>query len=121
MTWRGGNGLRCLLLAAMTLTLCGMQLSASPASEARDKAQTVMHRYKAAHPDCEVCGAKGGILKPLDVHHVVPVSVAPDMATDTNNLITVCRNCHLWVCHAGNYRLYVGNLREWLSKREVVR
>lgn len=80
-----------------------------------------MHRYKVAHPDCEVCGANGGLLKPLDVHHIVPVSVDVTIAADANNMITVFRNRHLWVCHAGNYRQHVRNLREWLSKREVVR
>lgn len=35
-----------------------------------------------------------GTTQRLEVHHVVPVLVDPDLAFDPSNLITLCRACH---------------------------
>jgi hypothetical protein len=41
----------------------------------------------------------------LDVHHIFPRHLFPDVARDPDNLITLCRryDCHLRVGHFGNY------------------
>jgi 5-methylcytosine-specific restriction endonuclease McrA len=30
----------------------------------------------------------------LTVHHIKPVRLAPDLALDPDNLVTLCRSCH---------------------------
>lgn len=55
---------------------------------------------------CFLCGSN----KQLEVHHIIPFSIAPDKELDKENLITLCENkryginCHLLVGHLGNYR-----------------
>lgn len=49
---------------------------------------------------CQVCG------NPYDqVHHVVPVRVAPYLACDPENLVCLCEECHE-VADADNDRKY---------------
>lgn len=63
-----------------------------------------MKEYIKEHPNCEFCGRN----KKVDVHHKKPVSFAPELAADKNNMITLCRKpqCHLVVGHLGNYKNY---------------
>jgi DNA repair exonuclease SbcCD ATPase subunit len=42
------------------------------------------------HNICQLCGATEG----LHVHHRVPISVNPSLATNIDNGITVCETCH---------------------------
>jgi thymidylate synthase ThyX/transposase-like protein len=41
---------------------------------------------------CRLCGSSS---KQLDMHHIVPVWVRPDLVLDLDNIATVCRSCHL--------------------------
>ena len=60
----------------------------------------VMKKHRQLESWCAWCGRK----KRLQVHHIVPVSVAPEQAADPANLITLCaKRCHITVGHAGNY------------------
>ena len=55
---------------------------------------------------CAVCCRK----TKLEVHHIVPFHLAPQLELEPNNLVTLCRskkngiNCHLLVGHLGNFR-----------------
>lgn len=51
--------------------------------------------------ECAWCGRKGS----LEVHHIHPVSVAPDKAADPGNMIMLCRKpaCHLVIGHDGDF------------------
>ena len=49
---------------------------------------------------CEICNRKRG----LEAHHVVPFHVAPDLELNVDNLIALCRRCHLFVGHLGAWR-----------------
>lgn len=66
---------------------------------------TVRKRHLAKHPACEVCGGK----KKLEVHHIRPFHVHPELELDPKNLITLCEtgkhgvSCHLWFGHLGNF------------------
>jgi len=74
-----------------------------------------MSAKKRGHPSCEVCGSKGtwfGYLFWLLVHHKIPVHVRPDLAADPNNMVVVCKFCHWYVCHLGNFKWWNGNLDE---------
>ena len=39
---------------------------------------------------CERCR----VVRPVIVHHIVPVDVTPDLRLDPANMLAVCRKCH---------------------------
>jgi hypothetical protein len=49
---------------------------------------------------CQACGSK----KSLQVHHIVPFSVDPSKELDKDNLITLCKSCHLVFGHLMDWR-----------------
>jgi len=64
-----------------------------------------MSQYAKTHTTCECCGAPRMLLRiRLEVHHKTPVHVAPDRATDPENMILLCSSCHFIVGHCGNWR-----------------
>lgn len=63
--------------------------------------------FLKTHPVCAVCGSN----KVLEVHHIIPFNIRPDLELVPDNLITLCEskkrgglNCHLIIGHGGNYR-----------------
>lgn len=74
------------------------------------------------NPVCEVCGGD----RKLEVHHIEPFHIRPDLELNPVNLITLCESgkgglvCHLAVGHLGNYRSWNRNVktdtREWFKK-----
>jgi len=83
---------------------------------------TAYHRairnFRKTHKACAWCGRTNRV----DVHHIKPVSVAPELAEDENNMIMLCRKpqCHLVVGHQGSFRnRYVPNVRELCAARNV--
>ena len=70
------------------------------------KWREVRREHLDKNPICVVCHSK----KKRVVHHLVPVSVAPELELEKDNLITLCTskkygiNCHLLVGHLGNYK-----------------
>ena len=50
-------------------------------------------------PACQCCRA----ITDLQVHHVLPVHVRPDLELDQTNLLVLCRRCHLFVGHLGDW------------------
>ena len=60
-------------------------------------------------PYCEACGSQ----KNLQVHHVVPFSVRPELELAYTNLVTLCmgpNECHLRLGHGGSFRSYNPNV-----------
>jgi len=59
-------------------------------------------------PVCALCG--GSVT--LDVHHIRPFHLHPELELDTANLITLCEskkggaNCHLLFGHLGNFKSF---------------
>lgn len=91
--------------------------------------RTTRKRWIKEHPRCAACGyepAKGS----NDVHHILPRHKFPDLITDPDNLITLCRkyHCHLRFGHYGNYRKYwnatvrkhLGNMGFWMGVEEKI-
>lgn len=76
--------------------------------------------YLKANPLCAVCGCKDKLLKPNEVHHVIPFSVDPSKELDIGNLITLCKDHHLLVGHLMSWSSYNTSVREdakkWLNK-----
>lgn len=65
------------------------------------------------HNECAVCGNK----KYLEVHHVLPQHLYPQLACKPNNLITLCdcgnNACHRHLGHFGNFKSkWNENIRE---------
>lgn len=62
-------------------------------------------------PSCQMCT----ILRELEVHHIQPWHLAPDLRFDPANLITLCRECHFRFGHYLSWKNYNPGIRE-LSK-----
>lgn len=83
---------------------------------------TVRKEHLERSPTCEVCGGN----KNLEVHHIRPFHLHPDLELDPDNLITLCEsnnngvNCHLLFGHLGNFKSFNVNVRKdsmsWLRK-----
>ena len=52
-------------------------------------------RYRATHPLCEQCEAEGRTTAAHDVHHKVKVRHDKTLVYDWDNLMSVCRSCHI--------------------------
>lgn len=96
--------------------------------EMQDRA-SAWRRIRAEHlkkePVCQACGRS----RELEVHHVIPVSFAPEKELDPNNLITLCGSpCHIVFGHLMNYHCYNKDVRKMaadyrraLNKRKCLR
>ena len=71
---------------------------------------------------CELCEKKGGLLKPLELHHVEPFHLKPELELSPTNFITVCRHCHLYFAHLGNFKSFNIDIKKeaelWQEKRK---
>ncbi len=76
------------------------------------KWRSVRNSYIADNPKCECCNRKNKILQPLEVHHKKPFHLNPELELDINNLITLCRHCHLLVGHLMDYTGYNETVKE---------
>lgn len=56
---------------------------------------TVRKHYIEDHPVCEACGSS----EDLNVHHVKPFHVHPELELDPENLVTLCREHHFHIGH----------------------
>lgn len=69
---------------------------------------TVRKEHLKSHPVCEVCGGSSDI----EVHHIHPFHIHPELELDLSNLITLCEskkngiNCHLLMGHLGNFKSF---------------
>ena len=84
----------------------------------------VRAQHLKLNPYCFVCGDKGSLLQKVEVHHCVPYSVDKSLELKGNNLITLCRRCHLIFGHLGSFASYNPTIKpdaqEWrvkISKR----
>lgn len=70
------------------------------------KWSAVRKRFLVDNGSCAVCGGK----YKLEVHHIVPYHIAPELELEPSNMVTLCEskfygvNCHLFVGHLGNFR-----------------
>ena len=48
----------------------------------------------SASPLCEDCEERGIVTGATEVHHVIKISVRPDLRLDQSNLMSLCRPCH---------------------------
>lgn len=70
---------------------------------------TMRHHFISNNPNCAVCNGT----KRLNVHHIKPFHIFPELELDTNNLITLCmgkHECHLRFGHGGDFKSYCSNI-----------
>lgn len=66
---------------------------------------TVEKRHKRTNPFCAACGGEFTI----QVHHIQPFHLKPEMELEPTNLISLCMGkyeCHLKVGHGGSWKAY---------------
>ena len=68
---------------------------------------SVRKEHLKEHPTCAVCNSK----KKLEVHHLLPFQLHPELELEKGNLITLCEsrktvNCHILFGHGLNYKDY---------------
>ena len=73
----------------------------------------VEREHLAKEPECQRCGST---LR-LQVHHIKPFHLAPELELDPENLITLCEeggylNCHLVHGHNGDFKSFNLKVRE---------
>lgn len=56
--------------------------------------QQLRVRVLARSPLCADCAARGRTAWAREVHHLEPVSKAPERRLDPANLVALCRDCH---------------------------
>jgi 5-methylcytosine-specific restriction enzyme A len=65
-------------------------------------------RKKVMHRDnymCTKCKTKNSITNSLQVEHVKPKSIYPELMFDLNNVITLCKRCHAKTITFGRAKL----------------
>ena len=51
---------------------------------------------------CVCCGST----KHIQVHHILPRHIRPDLVVDMTNLIALCKDCHFHIGHLNSYFTY---------------
>ena len=75
----------------------------------------VREEFLDENPFCAACHSH----KHLQVHHVRPFHIFPELELDPNNLITLCMDeddCHLMIGHGGNFSCFNPYVREDAEK-----
>jgi 5-methylcytosine-specific restriction protein A len=68
---------------------------------------TVRKHHLEQFPTCTVCGGT----KNINVHHIQPFHLQPELELEPTNLLTLCEgnpnlNCHLVIGHSFNFKGY---------------
>lgn len=91
----------------------GLEIARRHGRERSQEWPRVEHEHLLHEPTCVVCGYKGS---QLQVHHIKPFHLYPELELDPRNLITLCeargRDHHLLIGHLGNWESYNPNVRE---------
>lgn len=61
------------------------------------------------HPTCAGCGGSDHV----QVHHIKPFHLHPELELDPNNLVSACMDrseCHLRIAHGGSFKAYNPNV-----------
>jgi 5-methylcytosine-specific restriction endonuclease McrA len=72
----------------------------------------VRKHHLEEHPNCAVCGGT----EHLEVHHIRPFHLHPELELEPTNFITLCEsgkggiNCHLAAGHLGSYKSFNPNV-----------
>ncbi len=62
----------------------------------------VERAFLILNPRCAACD----ITRRLQVHHILPFHEYPALELVPSNLVTLCRSCHLYWGHLGNWQYW---------------
>ena len=69
------------------------------------------------HYECEMCRDEGRLTiiqhSILEVDHIKPLEDYPELATDINNLRTLCKDCHNKRHHRFRYKKFAPSTNKW--------
>lgn len=68
-------------------------------------------------PVCRACSSA----KSLEVHHIKPFHLYPDLELVRSNLVTLCKSCHLVLGHLKDYDLENPRVIEWCDMMNLAR
>lgn len=71
--------------------------------------RVVEKNHLESYPECAACGGA----KRLQVHHIEPFHLRPELELEPTNLITLCMGrleCHLTIGHGGSFRAFNPNV-----------
>lgn len=63
-------------------------------------------KHLISQPNCQSCHS----YKNLEVHHIEPYHINPNRELDPQNLITLCKTCHLVFGHLMDYKSWNTNV-----------
>lgn len=71
----------------------------------------VRKAWLKTNPTCAACGSADNV----EVHHIEPFFLRPDLELTASNFISLCENggnCHLFVGHLKNFKSYNKTVKE---------
>jgi len=101
------------------LLCCLIQGSGKPRSA---DWEYVRNTHIKNHPVCALCGTS----KDLQVHHIKPFNIYPELELDPKNLITLCTSkywgfsCHLIAGHGGCFKYENPWIHEDIEKLKLI-
>ena len=82
----------------------------------------IRREHLREHPSCCLCGG----MRKVEVHHIKPFHLHPELELSLDNLISLCENkkdgvnCHLFFGHLGSFKSINENVtkdvKEWNDK-----
>lgn len=100
------NHVKTILILTLLFILCLSIWSAERSS----KWEKVRLEHLQIEAVCAWCGQSD--VKKLEVHHIKPFHVYPNLELEQSNLITFCRFCHFVVGHNCNWEKENVNCRK---------
>ncbi len=92
-----------------------MQGKAPKGAKRSSKWRKVRKEHLKNNPCCAVCGQQ----KKIELHHIIPFHLAPDLELDPRNLISLCssgkygiKSCHILFGHRGSWKKFNASVRE---------
>lgn len=94
-------------------------LKGKPATLRSSKWESVRKNHLINQPSCRACDGKEN----LQVHHIKPFHLFPELELNPSNLITLCehpdKECHLILGHKGNFKNYNATVLEDVKKYRI--
>jgi 5-methylcytosine-specific restriction endonuclease McrA len=91
----------------------GWRIASEHGHERSSEWTRVAKEHRRREPRCAACGYKG---RKVQVHHIKPFHLHPQLELDPNNLITLCeargKHHHLLLGHLGLWESYNEHIRE---------
>jgi hypothetical protein len=54
------------------------------------------------------------------MHHIIPVSVNPELECEENNIVRLCRLHHFRIGHLGNWNLFNPNVVQNIAQIKII-